>query len=142
PVPDFERNGGAAPVVRAAEAPLTSRTNWDGADTETQAQRGKQGYQDACAACHLDNLQGDAVSPPLKGSTFLARVGGPNAPEMMQAIRSTMPQNAPDSLGDRAYVDLISYLLQANGSPAGSIELALDVAELEKIVITDQPPAK
>jgi hypothetical protein len=53
-----------------------------------------------------------------------------------------MPQNAPDSLGDRAYVDLISYLLQANGSPAGSMELSLDVAELEKISITDQPPAK
>src|SRR5262245_1740930 len=142
PVPDFERNGGAAPIVRAAVAPLTSRTNWAGVYTETQAQRGKQVYHDACAVCHLDNLQGDAVSPPLKGSTFLARFAGSTAHEMMQAIRSTMPQNAPDSLGDRAYVDLIIYLLQANGSPAGSIELALDVAELEKIVITDQPPAK
>jgi mono/diheme cytochrome c family protein len=110
--------------------------------TETQAQRGKQKYQDACAVCHLDNLQGDAVSPPLKGSTFLARFAGSTAHEMVQSIRSTMPQNAPDSLGDRAYVDLISYLLQANGSPAGSIELSLDVAELEKISITDQPPAK
>jgi uncharacterized protein len=142
PVPDFERNGGAAPIVRAAVAPLTSRTNWAGVYTETQAQRGKQVYQDACAVCHLDNLQGDAVSPPLKGSTFLARFAGSTAHEMVQSIRSTMPQNAPDSLGDRAYVDLISYLLQSNGSPAGSIELSLDVAELEKISITDQPPAK
>jgi hypothetical protein len=61
---------------------------------------------------------------------------------MIQSIRSTMPQNAPDTLGDRAYVDLISYLLKANGSRAGGMELPLDVAELEKIVITDQPPGK
>ncbi|MND03959.1 hypothetical protein D3C83_240170 [compost metagenome] len=46
-----------------------------------------------------------------------------------------MPQNAPDSLGDRAYVDLVAYLLQANGSPAGAQELPLDVAELERISI-------
>src|SRR5215475_313154 len=142
PVPDFERNGGAAPIVKAAVAPLTSRTNWDGVYTEAQAQRGQQVYQHACAVCHLDNLQGDSVSPPLMGLTFLARFAGSTAHEMVQGIRSTMPQNAPDSLGDRAYVDLISYLLQANGSPAGSIELPLDVAELEKIIITDQPPAK
>jgi len=50
-----------------------------------------------------------------------------------------MPQNAPDSLGDRAYIDLVSFLLKANGSRAGSLELPLDVAELERIVITDQP---
>jgi hypothetical protein len=50
-----------------------------------------------------------------------------------------MPQNAPDSLGDRAYVDLISYLLKANGGRAGALELPLDVAELEKIAIVEQP---
>jgi hypothetical protein len=46
-----------------------------------------------------------------------------------------MPQNAPDSLGDRAYIDLVAYLLQANGNPAGTQELSLDVAELERITI-------
>jgi hypothetical protein len=58
--------------------------------------------------------------------------------EMVRAIRATMPQNAPDSLGDRAYVDLVSYLLKANGSQAGSVELPLDVAELEKILVTEK----
>ena len=86
--------------------------------------------------CHLDNLQGDAVSPTLIGPTLLARFAGLSADEMVERIRSSMPQNAPDSLGDRAYVDLVSYLFKANGARAGSVELALDVAELEKIVIT------
>jgi hypothetical protein len=46
-----------------------------------------------------------------------------------------MPQNAPDTLGDRAYVDLLAFLLNANGARSGASELPLDVAELEKIVI-------
>jgi hypothetical protein len=42
-------------------------------------------------------------------------------------------------LGDQAYVDLISYLLKVNGNRAGESELKTDVAELETIIITDQP---
>ena len=136
PVPEFERNGGAAPVIKAAASTLVTRTHWEGVYTEAQAQRGREVYRQACAVCHLDNLQGDAVSPTLIGPTLLARFAGSSADEMVERIRSSMPQNAPDSLGDRAYVDLVSYLFKANGARAGSVELALDVAELEKIVIT------
>jgi len=57
---------------------------------------------------------------------------------MMQAVRASMPQNAPDTLGDRAYVDLIAFLLNANDGRSGASELPLDVAELEKIVITTE----
>ena len=57
---------------------------------------------------------------------------------MVQAVRASMPQNAPDTLGDRAYVDLIAFLLDANGGRSGASELPLDVGELEKIVITSE----
>jgi mono/diheme cytochrome c family protein len=137
PVPEFERNGGAAPIVKAPTAAI-ARTQWDGVYTEAQAERGQHVYQSACAVCHLDTLQGDAVSPPLAGPAFMARFDGSSALDMVQGIRSSMPQNAPDSLGDRAYVDLVTFLLKANGSPAGSTELPLDVAELEKIAIAQQ----
>ena len=119
-----------------------SKTIWDGVFTDQQAQRGQQVYQRACAACHLDSLQGDAVSPPLIGSGFLARFTGQSAHEMVQNLRASMPQNAPDSLGDRAYVDLAAYLLKANGSKTGSLELPLDDAELEKIAVVSPPPAQ
>jgi hypothetical protein len=33
-------------------------------------------------------------------------------------------------------------LLKANGSKPGALELPLDVAELEKIAVIDQPPAQ
>jgi ankyrin repeat protein len=143
PIPEIIRDGGAVPIAKtAAGSAPGGRTIWDGVFTEAQVQRGQQVYQRACAACHLDTLRGDDVSPSLVGSGFLARFTGQNAHEMVQNLRASMPQNAPDSLGDRAYIDLVSYLLKANGSKAGSLELPLDVAELEKIAIVDQPPAQ
>ena len=139
PIPEIERNGGAVPIVKSASAAsASSKTNWDGVFTEQQAQRGQQVYQRACSACHLESLQGDDVSPALVGKGFLGRFIGLSAHEMVQNLRASMPQNAPDSLGDRAYIDLVSYLLKANGSKTGALELPLDVAELEKIAIVDK----
>jgi ankyrin repeat protein len=142
PIPDIVRDGGAVPIVKAGATPAAGRTNWDGVFAAPQARRGQQVYQRACAACHLDSLEGDAVSPPLVGPAFMARFTGQTAHEMVQNLRASMPQNAPDSLGDRAYVDLVAYLLQVNGSPAGALELPLDVAELERIAIIEQPPVR
>jgi len=139
PIPEIVRDGGAVPIVKAADSSAPGgKTIWDGVFTDQQAQRGQQVYQRACAACHLDSLQGDDVSPSLVGKGFLARFTGQSAHEMVQNLRASMPQNAPDSLGDRAYIDLVSFLLKANGSKTGSLELPLDVAELEKIAVVDR----
>ena len=126
----------AAQPNSAADAPAVTRTIWDGVYSEEQAGRGQQVYTRACAVCHLDSLRGDSVSPALVGPTFFARFPDFTALEMVAAIRSSMPQNAPDSLGDQAYVDLVSYLLKMNGSRSGESDLKPDVAELEKIVVT------
>lgn len=136
-------NLGAAPVRASADAaPAAARTNWDGVYSEEQAARGRQVYTRACAVCHLDTLRGDSVSPTLVGPSFFARFPDVTALEMVTAIRGSMPQNAPDSLGDQAYVDLVSYLLKVNGNGSGTSELKADVAELEKIIITDQPRSR
>ena len=137
-IPEIEHIGGAVPVVKTTALAANTRTNWDGVYTDAQAQRGREVYRRACAVCHLDTLEGDAVSPTLIGPAFLARFTGQTAHEMVQAVRASMPQNAPDTLGDRAYVDLIAFLLNANGGRTGASELPLDVAELEKIVITTE----
>jgi len=137
-IPDIEHIGGAVPVVKATPLAANARTNWDGVYTDAQAQRGRDVYRRACAVCHLDTLEGDAVSPPLLGPGFLGRFNGQTAHEMVQAVRASMPQNAPDTLGDRAYVDLIAFLLDANGGRSGASELPLDVGELEKIVIAPE----
>jgi len=136
-------NMSAAQLKASADAAAApARTNWDGIYSDEQAERGHQVYTRACAVCHLDTLKGDAVSPTLVGPTFLARFPDFTAFEMVTAIRNGMPQNAPDSLGDQAYIDLVAYLLKMNGSPSGAADLKPDVAELEKIAITGQPKSR
>jgi ankyrin repeat protein len=117
------------------EPAAAARPSSDGVFSEAQATRGKQVYTRACAVCHLDTLQGDAVSPSLLGPSFFARFPDFTALEAVTAIRGAMPQNAPDSLGDQAYVDLLAYLLKMNGNRTGDAELKTDVAELEKVQI-------
>jgi uncharacterized protein len=135
-------NLSAAARASVDAAPAATRTNWDGVYSEEQAARGQKVYARACAVCHLDTLHGDSVSPTLVGPSFFARFPDATALDMVTSIRSSMPQNAPDSLGDQAYVDLVSYLMKVNGSRAGASELKTEVAELEQIIITDQPRAR
>jgi ankyrin repeat protein len=141
-ITNLSASAASSATLSADAAPGLARTNWDGVYSEEQAARGKLVYTRACAVCHLDSLQGDSVSPTLVGPSFFARFPDATALEMVSAIRSSMPQNAPDSLGDQAYVDLVSYLLEANGNKPGESELKTDVAELEKIVIKQQARAK
>jgi hypothetical protein len=41
-------------------------------------------------------------------------------------IRDTMPPNFGTVVGDQAKLDVVAYILQTNGYPAGSTELLLD----------------
>ena len=50
-----------------------------------------------------------------------------------------MPQNAPRSLGDQVYVDLIAFLLDANAFPTGDEELTADESVLRAILIKGKP---
>jgi hypothetical protein len=50
-------------------------------------------------------------------------------------IRTAMPAGAPGSLDDQTYIDIVAYILQFNGMPAGNQKLMPEVEALEKIVI-------
>ena len=120
----------------AAAAQESRRTNWDGVFTEAQAERGERQYAQACAHCHSADLLGNQEAPALVGGGFMGRFDGLTVDDMVQTTRRTMPQEAPNSLTTEAYVDLISYVLKVNGSPAGAVELPAERAALKQVFIS------
>jgi cytochrome c len=114
-----------------------SKVSSQGVYTEAQAARGQTAYMESCARCHAEDLLGGGA-PPLVGEGFANRFGGNSAEAMVKTIRRTMPQEAPDSLTTQQYVDIASFLLKSNGSPAGADELPTDGALLQQIQIASR----
>jgi ankyrin repeat protein len=128
----------SAEKAEAQAAPAAGgRTIWDGVFTDEQAGRGSKIYAVSCAPCHKTDLLGDSGTPALAGADFFSRFSGSSVDDLVKTIRASMPQDAPDSLGTPAYVDLVGYLLKANGGQAGAAELSQDSAVLKQIRITN-----
>ncbi len=88
----------------------------DGIYTEQQAWRGEEQYEAICAACH----EGDEPeAEPPKGSEFIERWREAPVSFLYNFIHTSMPGNKPGSLSEATYLDVVAYLLKANGYPAG-----------------------
>ncbi|HXD74717.1 MAG TPA: cytochrome c [Vicinamibacterales bacterium] len=112
------------------------KTLSDGVFSAEQAQSGKAGYDGVCKRCHGDALQGSQGNgPTLKGSPFLAHWDKDTLGSMWVKIRDTMPQGAPGTLTEEVKIQILAYLLQQNGFPAGKAALPIDVNALEEIGI-------
>jgi len=103
----------------------TAKTVADGVYTETQAARGAAVYETACAGCHRADL-GGATGPPLKEQRFAREFAGKDLKSLFTKVATTMPRNAPASLGDNVNLDIVAHLLKENGFPAGPQELTAD----------------
>jgi hypothetical protein len=55
------------------------------------------------------------------------------------AIKTTMPRNAPRSLGDGEYIDIVAFILQSNAFPTGSDELTIDTLDRTRITGKEGP---
>ena len=91
--------------------------------TREQAQRGMAAYKQSCAACHLEDLSGSDRNPALAGSGFVANWTDKSVADLYNRTRLTMPQSSPGSLPPQTYIDIVAFLLQANGFPASDTEL-------------------
>lgn len=109
--------------------------------TADQALRGQRQYDVFCTGCHGPEMEGAGVDvPALAESRFVQKWTGRSLRDLFDLIKMTMPENAPGSLSDRAYADLLAYILQANGFPAGSQSLDPDRVRLSSVLI--EPPAQ
>jgi mono/diheme cytochrome c family protein len=109
----------------------------DGVYSSTQASRGQSAYMHECSACHMPELTGSERAPALTGDSFLRRWRGLSLRVFFERIKSTMPQNKPQSLGDTVYVDIVAFLLESNGFPEGTVDLKSDPAFLNEVLITN-----
>ena len=114
---------------------ITKKGVLDGVYTTAQAERGKSNYLSGrCGGCHQLDLSGDR-GPTLKGDVFLSHWENGSVNALFKKISETMPPNGPNETPDEAKVDIVAYLLQSNGFPAGKAELKLDADALEGIEI-------
>jgi cytochrome c553 len=109
----------------------------EGVYTSVQAKRGERNYLASCSVCHLAELTGNERVPSLAGDAFLRRWQTFTLQDLFARVRGTMPQSAPGSLSDQSYVDIIAYILQANGYGAGDKALNADPVALKAITFGD-----
>ena len=94
--------------------------------TSEQADRGQTAYLENCAACHGENMDDGEFAIPLKGVNFRQQWRVRSLEQLFTITSVTMPQDRPGRLGDETYADILAYILQENGTDAGSSELPSD----------------
>ena len=123
-------------LVLSAAGNQVARTVWDGVYTDAQAERGGMAYQQACVACHREDLRGDNNAPSLVGESFTFLWGDMEVGELDAKIQKLMPPERPGSLPAQTYIDIVAFILQKNEFPAGTRELGADADSLHALITT------
>ena len=114
-------------VAAAAQAPAAAQAAAAGGFTAEQAAAGWSVYARQCGECHGTVLDG-AEAPPLRGVDFLNGWAGRTTDELFEYVRDGMPPGLGGSLGDQVYLNLVAYILDANGARPGDAPLTADAA--------------
>jgi Cytochrome C oxidase, cbb3-type, subunit III len=119
------------------KAAPSEKTVWSGVYTESQAQLGKTAYTRYCERCHKPDLMG--IEGAMKGEPFMERRREDTLETLFLDMKATMPRGNPGGLPDQTYADIISYILQSNEMPAGSVELKPEAVVQIDVVGKDGP---
>ena len=128
-------------VATGAAVPAAGQAPGEGVYTAAQAESGRAIYEDRCAVCHQSNLQGSFEAPQLAGDSFLLFWADLSPGDLFFRISRSMPPGQAGSLTDEEYLDVVAYLLQANGAPAGGAALAEDATVAIGTAISAVPSA-
>src|SRR5262249_32322042 len=81
------------------------------------------------------------TGPALKDQRFAGHFAGHDLKTLFTRVATTMPRQAPASLGDNVYLDIVAHLLRENGFPAGARELTADVLAALQVLPGRSKPA-
>ncbi len=128
----------AAGSALAVDATPGGKAAGDGIFTADQSKRGEAIYNANCAMCHQPDLGGKEPVPELAGDKFLSHWLNHPVSELFTRVSTTMPQGKPGSLTHAEYMDVIAFIIDANGFKSGSTELQPDSDALKTIMIAGQ----
>jgi hypothetical protein len=117
---------GAAAVVPAKQ----KTTSNDGVYTKAQADGAKAQFDKLCASCHPFTVAAKKKEKdvPLGDQPFFESWSGRPLSEMISTIALTMPNDGSAVVTDQEAIDLVAYILQQNGFPAGDKPLTKETA--------------
>ena len=119
-----------------------------------QSRRGKAFFDGSCRACHFAE-PGAAQAPETDGlasqpgmrmgaQTFvMPLVGVPplhprrSVAELYLETKTTMPIEYPNGLSEQAYLDIVAYLLDASGLPAGEETLGAELETMRAMTLPE-----
>lgn len=127
---------GLAVVVAAAP----QETVWDGVYTEAQARQGGTLYAQHCASCHGDTLAGVEAAPALTGVSFNATWEGVALADLFERMRVSMPPGKPGVVTRQGYAEILAFILERAGMPAGTAPVGNDKAALTRIRFVSHRP--
>jgi cytochrome c5 len=118
---------GAVDVARGSGVQKTSN---DGIYTKAQADGARAQFDKICAECHPFTVaeKKKIKDIPLGDEPFFENWEGRTLSEIVTTLALTMPNDGSAVVSDEEALDLVAYILQKNGFPAGSSPLTTDTA--------------
>jgi alcohol dehydrogenase (cytochrome c) len=122
-------------------APTLAQTISPAPYTQAQADAGRESYMTSCASCHNEDLSGKGA-PALAGKTFIDGAFGKRpVAQLYTFIHNSMPFCEGGSLANETYLNIVAFLLEANGAKAGNEALTPDAAvKVSDIATGEMPP--
>ena len=104
---------------------VAEKTTNDGVYTKVQADGAKAQFDKICADCHPFTVAAKKKPKdvPLGDEPFFENWNGRTLGEIITTIALTMPNDGSAVVSDAEAVDLVAYILQQNGFPAGATAL-------------------
>lgn len=112
----------------AAHGSTVQKTTNDGLYSKAQADAAKARFEKICADCHAFSAAASRrpTDPPLGDEPFLRKWDGRALDDLVNLIVMTMPNDGSAVVSDAEAVNLVAYILQQNGYPAGAKPLTKD----------------
>jgi len=121
-------------VAFASEAQRVAGTGEPRIYTAAQAARGKDLYLENCGSCHAPDLTGSPMAPPLGRQIFAG--GRRSFRQLFDFVQLFMPVFSPNGLSRQQNSDILAFILQTAGYPAGATELPVSSEAQDAITLS------